>query len=156
MFLKAGRMLRVSTSSRRSRTRVSEGIISTPNSDLKFWAGTELSSKRIFTSKLSIDVIFKLNTASPVIRQSDWVMPRETTRSGTLSKHSRTSPSIPGIDRCLRNEFCVIFLLDLVLPEGKQILRENIARNKYLKTPFHREVQHLQVVGIVIKNSLSF
>ena len=59
-FLKAGRTLRGSTLSRRSRTRVSEGILSTPNSDLKFWAGTKLSSKRIFTSKFSIDVIFKL------------------------------------------------------------------------------------------------
>ena len=80
-------MLRGSTSSRRSRTRVSEGILSTPNSDLKFWAGMELSSKRIFSSKLSIDVIFKLNTASPVIKQSDWVIPRETARSG-VNQHS--------------------------------------------------------------------
>ena len=88
-FVKLGRRLRGSTLSRRSRSHVSEGTLPTPNSDLKFRAGTKLSSKRICTPSFSSDVIFKLNTATPVIRQSDRVIPRETTGSGTLSKHSR-------------------------------------------------------------------
>ena len=106
---KPGRMLRGSTSSRRSRTRVSEGILSTQNSDLKFWAGTELSSKRIYRSKFWQRRHLQAEHCKPRHQTIGPVMPQETTRSGTLSKHSRTSLSIPGIDRCLRNEFCVNF-----------------------------------------------
>ena len=92
---------------------------STPNSDLKFSVGSGLLSKRIISSQLSSYLIFKLNIPSPVIRQLYCVMARETTGSGLLSKHSRTSLSIPGIDRCLRNEFCVILPFDVVFPEDK-------------------------------------
>ena len=54
-----------------------------------------------------------------------------------LSKHSRTSLSIPGIDRCLRNEFCVILPLDVVLPEDKPILWESMTREKNLYNKYN-------------------
>ena len=66
-----------------------------------------------------------------------------------LSKHSRTSLSIPGIDRYLRNEFCVIFLLDVVLPKDKPILRESIARkvNLYNKYNYINKRNKKEVIG---------
>ena len=104
IILKQRRRLRGSTPSRRSRNHVSEGGCFTPNSDLRFSACTVFSSKRTNWSYFSIDGIFRLNIASPAIKQSDRVIPRDMIKSGTRSKHSRISRSNPGIDRSLRKE----------------------------------------------------
>ena len=102
--LEAGPQAARSTPSKRSRNRESEGIRFTPNIDLRLLASVELLFKRPNSSSFSSDGIFKLNTASPTIRQSDRVIPRGVIGSGTRSKHLRIARSIPGIDRSLRNE----------------------------------------------------
>ena len=111
--MQQGRRLRGSTPSRRSRNRESEGIRFMSNIDLRLLACVELSFKRSNSSSFSSDGIFKLNTASPVIKQSDRVKPRDVIGSGTRLKHLRITRSISGIDRSLRNEFLDILLLNL-------------------------------------------
>ena len=121
--MQQGRRLRGSTPSRRSRNRESEGIRFMSNIDLRLLACVELSFKRSNSSSFSSDGIFKLNTASPVIKQSDRVKPRDVIGSGTRLKHLRIARSISGIDRSLRNEFLDILLLNL---PGFNVPRSNV------------------------------
>ncbi len=99
------RRSRGSTSSRRSRIRVSEGDFPTPKSERRLRARIGSSPPRTCRSNWSRDGILSENTASPDIRQSERLKSRERTGSGTRSKHSRITRSMPGIDRCLRMGF---------------------------------------------------